>query len=304
VQAGIRYTHYILNSDFSDNQPIFNLPFSESELNDGAVTGNLGINYSPTSTSTLRFNLSTGFRAPNVDDIGKVFDSEPGSVVIPNPDLRAEYAWNGELGFSKVISEKFKIDLAAYYTRLNNAMVRRNFQLNGQDSIIYDGNLSQVQAVQNAAESNVFGFQAGVEILLPWNLSITSNMNFQEGEEELDDGMVSPSRHAAPFFGTARINYRKGNLEIALYTNYSSERSFDDMPVEEVGKPHLYASDANGNPYAPGWYTLNIQGRYQLTDAIQISAGCENLTNQRFRPYSSGLAGPGLNGVFSISAKF
>ena len=31
----------------------------------------------------------------------KTFDSEPGSVVIPNADLQAEYAYNGEVGIDQ-----------------------------------------------------------------------------------------------------------------------------------------------------------------------------------------------------------
>src|SRR5690554_4055415 len=105
-------------------------------------------------------NASTAFRSPNVDDIGKVFDSEPGAVVIPNPELRAEYAYNAEIGMATVLWKAVKLDLTGYYTLLDHALVRRDFTLNGQDSILYDGELSQVQAVQNAAIARVYGVQA------------------------------------------------------------------------------------------------------------------------------------------------
>ena len=304
LQAGARYNHYSLDSDFSRNQPFLNLPFSEASLDDGALTGSAGINYSPTSTFTLRANLSTAFRAPNVDDIGKIFDSEPGSVVVPNPDLQAEYAWNAETGFSKVFGERFKIDVSVYYTLLINAMVRRDYQLNGQDSIIYDGTLSQVQAIQNAAEARVYGIQAGAELLLPLKLSLSGNFNFQKGEEELDNGTVSPSRHAAPFFGMARLRYHGEKLELMAYVQFMSERPFSDMPEEEIGKPQLYVPDADGNPYAPGWYTLNFKGMYRWSKMISATLGIENITDQRYRPYSSGLAAPGRNFVAALSFRF
>jgi len=54
----------------------------------------------------IKANVGTAFRAPNVDDVGKIFDSEPGSVVVPNPDLKAEYAYNTELGFNFNIKNK------------------------------------------------------------------------------------------------------------------------------------------------------------------------------------------------------
>lgn len=42
---------------------------------------------------------------------------------------------------------------------LSNAMVRRDFLLNGRDSILYSGEKSKVQALQNAAKATVYGIQ-------------------------------------------------------------------------------------------------------------------------------------------------
>lgn len=114
----------------------------------------------------LTFNLSTGFRSPNIDDLGKVFDSTPGSVTVPNPDLAAETAYNAEVALTRVWGNVLKLDVAAYYTYLKNAMVRRPFTFNGQDSIVYAGELSRVEAIQNAAKATVYGFQAAVEARL------------------------------------------------------------------------------------------------------------------------------------------
>jgi len=152
-------------------------------------------------------NLSSGFRAPNVDDMGKIFDSEPGAVVIPNPDLKPEYAWNGELGITRVFNGVAKVDLTGYYTLLQNAMVRRDYQLNGQDSIEYDGEMSRVQAIQNAAKAYVYGLQFGLQVKLGAGFGVATQFNYQKGEEELDDGTTSPLRHAAPWFGITHFTY-------------------------------------------------------------------------------------------------
>ncbi|MCA6074053.1 TonB-dependent receptor [Fulvivirga sedimenti] len=304
LQTGLRFNQFKLESDFSNNSEFIPLPFSESTLNNGSLTGSAGLAYQPTSSFTLRGNLSTGFRAPNVDDIGKIFDSEPGSVVVPNPNLKPEYAYNAEIGASKVFGDFLKLDFTAFYTYLDNAMVRRDFQLNGQDSIEYDGTLSQVQAVQNAASARVYGFQAGFEIKLLQNISISTQLNYQKGEEELEDGSTSPSRHAAPFFGISRITYQRGLMEIQLYSTYAGTRGFNNMPEEEIGKPYLYAEDQDGNPYAPGWYTLNLKGLFNISSRIICTGGIENITNQRYRPYSSGMAGAGINFIASFSYRF
>ena len=302
VQAGMRYNRFNLDARFDTT--FYPFPFVDANLNNGALTGSLGFVYRPTKDWVLSANGASAFRAPNVDDIGKVFDSEPGAVVVPNPDLEAEYAWSGDVGIARIFGGVLKIDLTGYYTNLQNAQVRRDFTLNGQDSIDYDGTLSKVQAIQNAAIANVYGIQAGVEAKFGRGFGFSTDFNFQKGEEELDNGTSSPSRHAAPWFGISRLTYTAQNLHLQISAEYSGERTFEDMAVEEQGKPEIYAVDANGNPYAPGWYTLNFNAMYRFTDHLSVSAGIENLSDQRYRPYSSGIVAPGRNFILSLRAYF
>lgn len=302
VQAGLRYNQYALNARFDTT--FYPFPFTVASVSDDAITGSLGAVYSPTKTWIISANFSSGFRAPNVDDIGKVFDSEPGSVVVPNPDLRSEYAYNAELDVAKVFGKLLKVDVTGYYTWLQNAMVRRNFQLNGQDSILYDGEVSRVQAIQNAASAYVWGVQAGFEAKLPAGFGLSGNMNYQQGREELDDGTTDPLRHAAPMFATAHLTYTAKRLKLDMYAIYNDEVSFNEMAVGEQAKTEIYAGDQNGNPYSPAWYTLNFKAMVRVNDYLAISGGLENITDVRYRPYSSGLAAPGRNLVLSARVLF
>lgn len=302
LQGGIRYNHFILNSSFDTT--LFSLPFDEAKLNNGAVTGSLGVVYNPTEKWSVSLNASTGFRSPNVDDIGKIFDSEPGSLVIPNADLKAEYAFNGEIGIARVFGKWLKADVGAYYTYLHNALIRRPTTINGQDSIVYEGVLSQVQSIQNAASAYVYGVQAGVEVKLPKGFGILSRFNYQVGEEELDDGTTSPLRHAGPWFGSTHITYSFKTLKVDFYAIYNGEISNDNMAISEQSKPHIYAQDENGLPYSPSWYTLNIKLMYQFDKNVLVSTGLENLTDRRYRSYSSGIAAPGINFILSARVMF
>ena len=302
LQAGIRYNHFLLDATF--DQDFYNLPFESADLNNGAITGSLGAVYRPAESWVLSINAGTAFRSPNVDDIGKVFDSEPGAVVVPNPNLEAEYAYNIDLGVAKVIGDFMKIDVTGYYTLLDNALVRRDFQLNGTDSIVYDGELSQVQALQNAATGNVYGIQAGIEVKLPKGFTLSSNYNYQVGEEELDNGETSASRHAAPGFGATRLTYNANKLMLQFYSLYQAERAHEGLAFGEQRKTEIYALDQNGNTFSPGWYTINVKGMYQFTSHFTASAGLENITDQRYRPYSSGISAPGRNFVISLRADF
>lgn len=304
IQSGLRYNYYAIKADFSNNLPFYPFPFTEAKLDDAAITGSIGGVYRTDNSWVFTTNFGTGFRSPNVDDIGKVFDSAPGTLTIPNPDLEAEYAYNVDLGFAKVISDFIKVDVTGFYTILENAMVKRNYQLNGSDTIIYDGEESQIQAMQNAAKATVYGIQAGLEVKLPAGFSFSTDVNYQEGEEELDDKSTSALRHAAPLFGMSSFSYKAEKLSLQLYANYQAERKFEDLAFEEQGKDEIYAKDGNGNNYAPSWYTLNLKSAYILSKNLSINAGIENLTDQRYRPYSSGISGAGRNFVLSFKAEF
>ena len=301
-QIGLRYGHYSIKSNF--NTTFYPLPFDEIKNNRGALTGSLGIVCKPVPNLVFNFNTATAYRVPNVDDIGKIFDSEPGSVVVPNPDLKPEYAYNVDIGVAKMFNKIIKLELTGYATYLKNALVRRDFILNGATQIMYDGTLSDVQSIQNAAYAKVIGLQAGIEVVLPNGIGFSSDYNIQKGEEELDDGTVSPSRHAPPAFGTTRITYNANKLYLQFYANYMAKRPYEKMPFEELGKSYLYAKDTNGNPYAPSWFTLNLKTNYKITSNFSIGMGLENITDQRYKPYSSGIAAPGRNFVMSLKAQF
>lgn len=302
LKIGSRYNYVILNADFDTS--FYPFPFDNSHNNTGALTGSLGLVYNPDETMQLMVNFSTGFRAPNIDDAGKVFDSEPGSVVVPNPNLKSEYSLNSEIGITKVFTGKIKIDFSAYYTNLFDAMTRMNYTLNGKDSIMYDGEMSRVQAIQNAAKAYVYGLQAGVEWKLPLNFAFSSRFNIMKGEEELNDGSRAPLRHATPCFGITHITYSHNHIKLDLYATYNGEVSYNNMPPSEISKDYMYAKDINGNPYSPSWYTLNLKSLYRINDNLILTAGVENFTNIRYKPYASGIAAAGINFIFAVKASF
>lgn len=302
LSAGARYNQILLDSKFDDT--FYPFPFSEANLNNGALTGSLGGVFRPTDSWVLSANLGTAFRAPNVDDVGKVFDSAPGQVVVPNPNLKPEYAYNADLGMAKVINDAVKIDATAYYTHLKNSMLRRDFKLNGQDSILYQGEMSKIQAIQNSAVANVYGIQFGIEIKLPQGFGFSMNVNFQKGKEELENGETSPLRHAAPIFGISRLNYKQKKVQMEVNLAFQGKRDFDDMPDGEKSKTEIYALDENGNIYSPAWYTLNYKVLYKLSEVFDVSGGVENLTDQRYRPYASGISAGGRNFIMALTAHF
>ncbi len=302
-QTGLRYSFYKLTADFTDHLSFFPFDFTQSELQNHALTGNIGAALTKKSWH-LAVNFSTGYRAPNVDDVGKIFDFSAGEVVVPNTRLRAEYVYSGEITVAKSIGNRVKLECTAYLSRLENAMVRREFRVNGADSIVYNGSMSKVYAIQNSAFAQIAGFHINVDIALPLNLKFCSRYNFQRGTEEMDDGTRSPARHAAPAFGFTAVSYSKSGWDLSLYSNYSAQVRAKNLNEEEKTKPALYAIDSSGKLYSPSWHTFNFKMLKKLGRNYAFGFAVENFTDRRYRPYSSGLVAPGINLMISLDARF
>ncbi|MGV6831955.1 MAG: TonB-dependent receptor plug domain-containing protein [bacterium] len=300
IQSGLRYNFISIKSDLTANNVFFNFPFNEANLDTGALTGGFGLSWTPNDKITWKLNATTAFRAPNVDDVGKIFDSEAGSVVVPNPDLEAEYAYSGEIGFALNINDAITLDLSTYYTYLKDALIRAPYTINGESEIIYDGELSEVLAIQNAAKAYIYGFEAGLNWRINKQLNFKSQYTYVGGTQEDENGLESPVRHVAPAFGNVHLLWNSNRLKLDGFIQFNQELSFEDLAPSQVANDFLYAKDENGNPYAPSWHTLNLRSEYELSPNLSLSLTLENITDQRYRPYSSGLAGAGRNLIAAV----
>ena len=105
-------------------------------------------------------------------------------------------------------------------------------------------------------------------------------------------------------FGISRLSFEEKALRLELNLQYSGAVKAEDLNFEEAGKAYIYQLDENGEVYSPGWYTLNFKSSYQLNESWSINAGIENITDQRYRPYSSGLVAAGRNFILGVRAQF
>ena len=301
MQLSSRYTSIRTEAEFDNT--FFDFPFSGAKANNTAFSGNIGVIYNPVSHWKLYTNLSTGFRAPHLADIGKVFDSESGNVVVPNPGLTVEHAYNAEAGFVLFSGPSLKIDFAGYYTVLNNAIARAGALFNGEDSLEYDGVLSRVLSQQNISKIWVAGAQAGINWEVVRNFNLSTALNYQRGREnDPENGRNFSPAHVAPLFGEIHFVYRGQRTTVDMYSNFNGSIDYDHLALSERADSHLYAKDPNSNPYSPSWWTLNLKAQFSLGKYFYVSGGLENILDKRYRMYSSGIAAPGRNLIISLGA--
>lgn len=298
LQAGTRYTYTWMSGQFDQND--YGFPFDGFDLKNSALIGNLGLVWHPSAEWQINLDLSSGFRSPNIDDVAKVFDSEPGNVVVPNPDLKPEYTRTIDMEIKKTFATKASVELGAFYTHLKNAMVRRDFTLNGQDSILYDGTMSKVEALVNADAADIYGGTLAFEYIFTPHFHTKHDITITKGKDS--DGYHV--RHAPPTFGSSHLIFENRRWYADLYVIYNGKIAYEDLAPSEQDKPYLYATDKNGNPFSPAWWTLNLKANFKVSDKFTVSSGIENILDQGYRPYSSGVVSPGINFIASLNIRF
>lgn len=296
LEGGIRGTLTHTDGEFS---PESGFPESSFSQTNRAVNGSLGTVWRPFPEWLFRALASTGFRAPNIDDMAKVFDSEPGNVIVPNPTLKPEYARNLEAGLAWIKENKVRMEATFFLTDLKGAMVRRPFLFNGRDSIPYNGTMSRVEALVNADGAILAGATFSAGYYFTPLLRTTHSLTAMTGHDS--DGY--PLRHIPPLYGSSALCYDRKPWFAEINLRYNGKIPYSRLAPDERDKPYLYLPDKQGNPYSPAWMTIGLFASYDFTPAIQLSAGIENLTNRRYRPYSSGIAAPGTSLVISLSGK-
>ncbi len=299
LTGGFRYSYVKLKSQFVNKQ-FFDFPYDEINIDNSDINISMGLVYRASKKSQLNFNLSTGFRSPNLDDVAKIFDSTPGSIVVPNKDLKPEKAYNIDLGYIQKLGESANFDMVIFYTYLDDAMVRRNYSFNGLSQLMYDGELSQVQAIVNAASANIYGASVSLNVNLIPTIKFHTNHTFTKGKDDEDNAL----RHVAPLFGNVGLIFEKNKCFVDFYINYNGRISYENLAPSERDKEYMYSMDEGGNPYSPAWLVFNIKTAYTISDNFILNAGIENIFDKRYHPYSSGISAPGRNFYISVRLKY
>jgi hemoglobin/transferrin/lactoferrin receptor protein len=296
LNAGARYSGFRLIAQVNPEDIDF-FGVDKFLLENAAINGSLGIVRKTKGGWKLNAHVSSGFRAPNVDDVGKVFDVSDEVVVVPNPGLKPQYSYNSELGASGKLHRKLQVSAVGFFTWVDQAMVRSDFLFNGQDSIEFEGTMRKVTALVNTGKAIIYGasFQA------IWEahplLTLRGSTTYTNGRDLTAD---EPLRHTTPVFGQVSATLRKGPWQAEAWVEYNGARWRADIPPNEIDdKPFLYTPDGS-----PGWHTWNLRGAYQWNEYLQINLALENLFDLHYRPYASGISAPGRNFIVSVRGRF
>jgi hemoglobin/transferrin/lactoferrin receptor protein len=292
VNGGIRYSYVNLQATFIDTTFF---PYLDNSLtqNNHAANMQAGLIFMPSKKIRTYINLSSGFRAPNVDDVGKLFESAAGSqVVIPNPRLRPEYAWQTEAGANINPIKWLRWDFSGWYTLLNQAITTRPATLYGNDTIIFLQQLTRVVQQQNVQQAFIYGFSTDLRFVINKYVSVNNTISYTYGRI-VTDTIPTPLDHIPPFFGRSGIQLMKNKFTGDLFVRYNGAKTLKDYNL--TGEDNVQYATPNGTP---SWVTLNVQAIYKFSrkqTETRIIAGVENIADNYYRHFASGISATGRN---------
>ncbi len=321
LNDGLRLQAISLTSNVLDNS-FLNLPDTAVKQNNLAITGNAGLIITPQKNTIIRVSFSSGFRAPNIDDLSKIFESSTAvrQVVVPNANLKPEYTYNLDLSVNQVIADKVTIEATGFYTWFNNAIIKAPYQLNGEDSIIFNGVKSQILASQNVNKATLYGFTLGVIASVFEGVSINSTISYTKGSYKTDDSKTSriyekqpngsyllvdkkvsskPLDHIPPLMGKTSITWQHKKMNAEFYLLYNGWKHLDEYSSD--GEDNAQYATADG---MPSWFTANLRSNCNFTKSLQLQIGVENIFDKNYRSFASGFSAGGRNFIVAFRANW
>ena len=303
LNTGIRLTNTILQAKWIDETYI-TLPDNDISLKNTAVTLTAGYVFKPNQNWQVNGVLSSGFRSPNIDDIGKIREKR-GDVTVPNVDLQPEFAYNFEAGLLKYFKDKnYYLGFTAYYTLLDNYIVRAPFILNGNSTIIYDGEELNVVANVNKETAYIVGgtvsFKGNISNTINAKASVTYTKGKAYDTEE-------PLSSIPPVFANFELNYVKNRLETGLNFVFNGRKELEDYNISEgidnIEETPYIISDQQYYG-SPSWQTVNYYARFKTSKNIDLLFNIDNIFDQHYKEFASAISAPGRNFSFTILGSF
>ena len=308
---GMRYTRTVLNASWEEEALIdANLSFVKTK--NSSLTGSLGYVTRLKNNWQLNANFSSGFRSPNIDDMGKIRENR-GILSVPNKKLKPEYAYSSELGVSKFFNNKSNVfSVNIYYTHITNHILRDYFEILNDKStadsktILY--NLEEVKTMANinSGRAYIYGFSFDSELAIFRNIFIKSNITYTEGGSVKNP---NPLPSISPLFGSFYLKLVNSNIKMQLSYRFSGSKSPEDYSLggedglEET--PLLGYNDQVPQYYGmPSWGVFKLSSSYKLSPNLKATLILDNLFDIHYREFASGISSPGRNLNLVLEHKF
>ena len=287
VFTGIRYSLNSVLGVFEDTSVQLLSP--NIELENKSLNGSFNFSYYPHQKTKITFDLSSGFKSPNIDDLGKVFIKDD-FITVPNNSLSPERSYCSSLGWKQkfyLLQNNLKLHFfnAAYTTYLKNVIVKNNFELNGNEQLFYSNSYYRIIANQNNGNALIYGLNSSVGISLFEKFILKGSISYTKGYILKDN---TPFGHIPPVTGKISINYNNRNWKFSTFSFFNGNKPRNSFGRGNVDNPNEACSFGY-----PKWWTLNFKTEHFINENFKIILGCYNLLDIHYKTFASGISSPG-----------
>lgn len=248
-----------------------------------AFVGTVALTYAPTTGSNLYASFQSGFRAPNIDDMGTLgivdFRYE-----LPAYELKPEKSRNVELGY-KLRTTHFALSTALFHNSLRDLITRvpvEGQQINGIN----------VYRKENVEWAYIRGVEAEAECVFGNNWKTYGAIAYAFGQNVTKN---EPVRRIPPLNGRLGLEYRSHGW-YARPEGWFADKQ-DRLAAGDLGDNRIPKGGT------PDWAIINFLAGYE-THHFLINAVAQNLTNADYRTHGSGINGVGRSVWLTLTGKF
>ncbi len=311
INFGMRFTDTRLRAKWNDTN-IINASISDVHSQNSSITSSFGYVLRTKNNWKISANFSSGFRSPNIDDIGKIREHK-GVLSVPNSKLKPEYAYSSEIGLYKSSLNKQNIfSINAYYTHISKHITRDYFEIKDDTStsdpstIVFNSEEVITMANVNKGNAYIYGSTLDIKLSSPNLWTLKGNLTFTHG------GSVN-SRHPlpsiSPLFGNFSLRYmvtKSSDLELSYKFSSSKnpekysiggEDGLEETPLVFDGIDFSY----NG---MPSWNIVRFSSSYKFSNKLKTLLILDNIFDIHYREFASGISAPGRNLNLVLSYQF
>ncbi|MEY4927144.1 MAG: hypothetical protein RI894_1580 [Bacteroidota bacterium] len=298
VSGGLRYTLTRIEAQFSPR--FYDVSLANTTQQNDALTWNIGATANLNSGFWLAAMLSTAFRAPNIDDMGKTFDRANGTIIIPNPTLRPERIMYKELSLEKRFGSKASIGLNVFHGSLSDAIAVKAFSINGSDSTTYNSVKYKAFANTNIAQAETYGGSLMMKFDIDNHLTTSATATYTRGNDLTYGGVLD---HISPIYGNWTVTFREKTWDASFYTRFNGWKHLSEYYIGGEDNEAFATPDGT-----PAWATANLSFNktFALQDhqSLRLQIAAENILDSYYRTFSSGISAPGRNFIATVRYSF
>lgn len=312
IQGGLRYSSYKLLAQFSAANP-WKLPYSSISFASATPSFDLGFTQKLHEGLMLKGSVNQAYRNPNVDDMTKVFDSKPGmKLLVPSEKLNAERSLTIDMGLLWRKDNAFAIEAGYFSSHVSQLLLDQPGQLNGKDSMMYDGRMTRIYQIQNVALGKITGTYLNAKVRLVRSLWISGALTNTRGTYYLTKGDVAqPLDHIPPMYGQTSLRWNGKDWFVegqCLFNGKKKASDYSSSGEDNQDKQPIGMADINGDGKAdgfnPAWQCWNVRGGYQHRSGLMVNMAIENLLDLHYRYFASGMSAGGRSVNVSVAYRF